>query len=166
MEELKLSSQESMEIWQGQFSRESFGKLRNLEIFQCHNISVVIPCSKQQGWNNLKRLTLGSCKSMKEVIQMEGVTVGETFPQLTEMHLEDLPMLTHLFGFGFRLRPILQNLHYLHVSECGNLINIISPSMAKRLVRVKMLSVTNCFMVKEIVGDDASTEEDERLVDL
>ena len=137
------------------------GKLRNLEIFQCHNISVVIPCSEQQGWNNLERLTLGSCKSVKEVIQMEGVTVGETFPQLTEMQLEDLPMLTHLFGFGFGLRPILQNLHYLHVSECGNLINIISPPMAKRLVRLKMLSVTNFCMVKEIVGDDASTEEDE-----
>ena len=67
---------------------------------------------------------------------MEGVTVGETFPQLIEMLLEDLPMLTHLFGFRFRLTPILQNLRYLHVSECGNLINIISPSMAKRLVRL------------------------------
>ena len=53
---------------------------------------------------------------------MEGVTVGETFPQLTEMLLEDLPMLTHVFGFRFRLTPILQNLRYLHVSECGNLI--------------------------------------------
>ena len=65
---------------------------------------------------------------------MERVTMGETFPQLTEMFLEDLLMLTHLFGFRFELMPILQNLRYLHVSECGNLINIISPSMAKRLV--------------------------------
>ena len=166
MEELKLSSQGSMEIWRGQFSWESFGKLRNLEIKECHGISVVVLCSKLQEGNDIEPLTLTSCNSVKEVIQMEGLTVGQIFPRLTEMHLQDLPLLTHIFvfgfGFGFKLRPVLQTLHSLHVSKCKNLINIVSPSLAERLVQLKKLSVTNCSMVKEIVGDDnASTEEED-----
>ena len=162
VEELKLRLRGTMEIWGGQFSRESFGKLRKLEIEDSPNISVVIPSRMLQILHNLKQLTLRSCNSVKEVIQVEGVVQYETLllPQLTEMHLEDLPMLTHLVGFGtfgIGSLQLLQNLHHLHVSECGKLINIVSPSMAKRLVQLKKLSITACSMVKEIVGDDDDT---------
>ena len=74
------------------------------------------------------------------------------------MYLEDLPMLRPLSWFG--LGKILQNLYYLQVSKCGNLINIISPSMAKILVQLKILSITSCSMVKEIGGDDDASEEE------
>ena len=43
-----------MEIWWGQFSRESFGKLRVLEIVACHDISLVIP-------HNIEQLIVRSC---------------------------------------------------------------------------------------------------------
>ena len=32
--------------------------------------------------------------------------------------------------------------------------------MAKRLVQLKILSITSCSMVKEIVGDDDASEEE------
>ena len=88
---------------------------------------------------------------------MEG-HAGETLPRLAIMYLEYLPMLRHLSGFG----SILQNLQSLHVSRCRNLINLVSPSMAKRLVQLKELTVRSCDKVKEIVeneGGEATGDE-------
>ena len=152
----------------GQFSGESIRQTKKLEIEDSPKISVVIPSSMLQVLHNLKQLTLRKCDSVKEVIHVEVVVQDETqvvLPQLTEMHLEDLLMLTHLVGFGtfgIRFPQLLQNLHHLHVSKCGMLINIVSPTMAKRLVQLKKLCIKDCSMVKEIVGDgdDSSTEEE------
>ena len=108
-----------MEIWWGQFSRESFGKLRVLEIEACHDISVVIPSSKLQALHNIEQLIVRSCNSVEKVIQVEGYA-GETLPRLTIMCLDDLPMLRHLSGLG----SILQNLQSLQVFRCRNLINL------------------------------------------
>ena len=49
MKDLKLSLKDPMEIWQDQYSRDQlWGKLRALEIKECHDISVAIPSSKLQ----------------------------------------------------------------------------------------------------------------------
>ena len=148
-----------MEILLSQFSRESFGKLRVLEIKACHDVLVVIPSSKLQVLHNLKQLIVRNCSSVKEVIQVEG-RVGETLPQLTIMYLENLPMLTHLSGFG----PFLQNLHSLQVSKCGKLINLVSPSMAKTLVQLEELTVSYCDEVKEIVENEGGEATDDKIV--
>ena len=100
-----------------------------------------------------------NCSSVKEVIQVEG-RVGETLPQLTIMYLENLPMLTHLSGFG----PFLQNLHSLQVSKCGKLINLVSPSMAKTLVQLEELTVSYCDEVKEIVENEGGEATDDKIV--
>ena len=107
-----------VEISWGQFSRESFGKLRVLEI-ACHDTSVVIPSSKLQALHNIEQLIVRSCYSVEKVIQVEGYA-GETLPRLTIMCLDDLPMLRHLSGLG----SILQNLQSLQVFRCRNLINL------------------------------------------
>ena len=101
-----------VEISWGQFSRESFGKLRVLEIEGWHDISVVIP-------HNIEQLIVRRCYSVEKVIQVEGYA-GETLPRLTIMCLDDLPMLRHLSGLG----SILQNLQSLQVFRCRNLINL------------------------------------------
>ncbi|XP_034707556.1 disease resistance protein At4g27190-like isoform X2 [Vitis riparia] len=156
VEELMLHFMGPMEIWRGQFSRESFGKLRVLEIKICERIPVVIPCSKLLVLQNLEQLNVQDCNSVEEVIQEEGLA-GETIPRLTKICLVSLPSLMHLSG----LQPILQNLHSLDVVDCGNLMNLASPSMAKRLVQLKELSITSCSMVKEIVGADVSEATDD-----
>ncbi|XP_034707550.1 probable disease resistance protein At4g27220 isoform X2 [Vitis riparia] len=156
VEELMLSFTGPMEIWRGQFSRESFGKLRVLMITMCEGIPVAIPCSKLPVLQNLEKLFVLNCNSVEEVIQEEGLA-GETIPRLTEIFLRSLPSLMHLSG----LQPILQNLHSLEVYGCDNLMNLVSPSMAKRLVQLKELSITDCSMVKEIVGADVTEATDD-----
>ncbi|XP_034707554.1 disease resistance protein SUMM2-like isoform X5 [Vitis riparia] len=156
VEELMLSFTGPMEIWRGQFSRDSFGKLRVLEIKMCEGIPVAIPCSKLPVLQNLEQLNVQDCDSVEEVIQEEGLA-GETIPRLTKICLVRLPSLMHLSG----LQPILQNLHSLKVDFCGNLMNLVSPSMAKRLVQLKVLYITYCSVMKEIVGADVSEATDD-----
>ncbi|XP_034707094.1 disease resistance protein At4g27190-like [Vitis riparia] len=152
VEALNLVFKGPVEIWCGQFSRESFGKLRVLEIEACHDISLVIP-------HTIEQLIVRRCDSVEKVIQVEG-HAGETLPRLTIMYLEDLPMLRHLSGLG----PILQNLQSLQVSRCRNLINLVSPSMAKRLVQLKELTVDYCDEVKEIVENEGGEATDDEIL--
>ncbi|KAL6323770.1 hypothetical protein AAG906_002238 [Vitis piasezkii] len=152
VEELELVFKGPVEISWGQFSRESFGKLRVLEIEVCHDISVVIP-------HNIEQLIVRRCYSVEKVIQVEGHG-GETLPRLTIMCLDDLPMLRHLSGLG----SILQNLQSLQVFHCDSLINLVSPSMAKRLVQLKELTVRYCGKVKEIVENEGGEATDDEIL--
>ncbi|KAL6324355.1 hypothetical protein AAG906_012959 [Vitis piasezkii] len=156
LEELRVGSKGLVEIWRGQYSSESFGKLRVLSIENCDDISVAIPCSKLPVLQNLEILKVSRCKSVEEVIQGEELA-GEKIPRLTNISLCALPTLMHLSS----LQPILQNLHSLEVFYCENLRNLASPSMAKRLVNLKNLWIAVCISVKEIVRDDGSEATDD-----
>ena len=151
-----MGSEGLVEIWRGQYSRDSFGKLRFLMIEDCNDISVAIPCSKLPVLQNLEQLEVCNCISVEEVIQGEEL-VGETIPRLTKINLISLPMLMDLSS----LQPILQNLHSLRVSWCENLRNLVSPSMVERLVNLKELCKLLCSSVKEIVRDDGSEATDD-----
>ncbi|XP_034680169.1 probable disease resistance protein At4g27220 [Vitis riparia] len=156
--ELLILKGSKMKIWQGQFSGESFCKLRVLKIKMCHNILVVIPCSRLPKLHNLKELYVSKCNSVKEVFQMKELVNQEyqveTLPRLTKMFLEDLPLLTYLSG----LVQIFENLHSLTVSGCGNLIYLVTSSIAKTLVQLKELIIEQCRSVKEIVGHEGGEE--------
>ena len=147
-----------MKIWQGQFSGESFCKLRVLRIEMCHNILIVIPCSRLPKLHNLKELYVSKCNSVKEVFQMKELVNREyqveTLPRLTKMFLEKLPLLTYLSG----LVQIFENLHSLTVHGCGNLIYLVTSSIAKTLVQLKELNIKQCKSVKEIVKHEGGEE--------
>ena len=147
-----------MKIWQGQFSGESFCKLGVLKIKMCHNILVVIPCSRLPKLHNLKELYVSECNSVKEVFQMKELVNQEyqveTLPRLTKMFLEDLPLLTYLSGFV----QIFENLHSLTVRGCGNLIYLVTSSIAKTLVQLKELTIEQCRSMKEIVKHEGGEE--------
>eukprot|EP00261_Vitis_vinifera_P039659 XP_019080902.1 PREDICTED: probable disease resistance protein At4g27220 isoform X2 [Vitis vinifera] len=156
--ELLILKGSTMKIWQGQFSGESFCKLRVLKIKMCHNILVVIPCSRLPKLHNLKELYVSKCNSVEEVFQMKELVNQEyqveTLPRLTKMFLEDLPLLTYLSG----LVQIFENLHSLTVHGCENLIYLVTSSIAKTLVQLKELTIEQCKLVKEIVGHEGGEE--------
>ncbi|XP_034707644.1 uncharacterized protein LOC117930941 isoform X2 [Vitis riparia] len=144
-----------MKIWQGQFSGESFCKLRLLKIRKCHDIFVVIPSNVLPKLYNLEELHVSKCNSVKEVFELVDKEYQvETLPRLTEMFLEDLPLLTYLSGLG----QILKNLHSIEVCGCGNLIYLVTSSMAKTLVQLKVLTIGKCESVEEIVRHEGGEE--------
>ena len=144
-----------MKIWQGQFSEESFCKLRLLKIRKCHDIFVVIPSNVLPKLHNLEELHVSKCNSVKEVFELVDKEYQvETLPRLTEMFLEDLPLLTYLSGLG----QIFKNLHSIEVRRCGNLIYLVTSSMAKTLVQLKVLIIEKCESVEEIVRHEGGEE--------
>ncbi|XP_034708972.1 uncharacterized protein LOC117932033 [Vitis riparia] len=70
------------------------------------------------------------------------------------MFLEDLPLLTYLSGLG----QIFKNLHSVEVRGCGNLIYLVTSSMAKTLVQLKVLTIEECKSVEEIVRYEEGEE--------
>ena len=121
----------------------------------CHDILVVIPCSMLPKLHNLKELSVSKCNSVKEVFKLVDKEYQvETLPRLTKMFLEDLPLLTYLSGLG----QIFKNLHSVNVHGCGNLIYLVTSSMAKTLVQLKVLTIEKCELVKEIVRHEGGEE--------
>lgn len=154
LEQLILNGSK-MKIWQGQFSGESFCKLRLLMIRECHDILVVIPSNVLPKLHNLEELHVSKCNSVKEVFELVDKEYQvETLPRLTAMFLEDLPLLTYLSGLG----QIFKNLHSLEVRGCGNLIYLVTSSMAKTLVQLKVLTIEKCESVEEIVRHEGGEE--------
>ena len=101
---------------------------------------------------------MSKCNSVKEVFQTKELVDREyqieTLTRLTKMFLEDLPLLTYLFGLG----QIFKNLHSLKVCGCGNLIYMMTSSMAKTSVQLKELTMEKCKSVKEIVRHEGGEE--------
>uniref|UniRef100_F6HU12 Disease resistance protein At4g27190-like leucine-rich repeats domain-containing protein n=1 Tax=Vitis vinifera TaxID=29760 RepID=F6HU12_VITVI len=144
-----------MKIWQGQFLGESFCKLRLLKIRKCHDILVVIPSNVLPKLHNLEELHVSKCNSVKEVFELVDKEYQvEALPRLTKMFLEDLPLLTYLSGLG----QIFKNLHSIEVHGCGNLIYLVTSSMAKTLVQLKVLTIEKCELVEEIVRHEGGEE--------
>ena len=123
-----------MKIWQGQFSGESFCKLRLLRIRECHDILVVIPSNVLPKLHNLEELHVNKCNSVKEVFEL----VDKEYQVETGQ--------------------IFKNLHSLEVRGCGNLIYLVTSSMAKTLVQLKVLTIEKCELVEEIVRHEGGEE--------
>ena len=99
-------------------------------------------------------------------------------PQLREVELFDLPLLTHLWKEDTQPSPILQNLENLElllcgelknlvpssisfqkltnleILECHGLISLVTSSTAKSLVQLKKMSVSECERITEVVAGE------------
>ncbi|XP_065850291.1 probable disease resistance protein At4g27220 [Euphorbia lathyris] len=80
----------------GQLETDSLGKLRFLEIRNCHSLKNLFPFSCHKCLPQLQKIEVESCDNMEAIVG-EG-SEGEVmeFPQLTSLKLEHLP---HLMGF-------------------------------------------------------------------
>ncbi|CBI22412.3 unnamed protein product, partial [Vitis vinifera] len=188
LEELRLGDNRDTEIWPEQFPVDSFPRLRVLHVHDYRDILVVIPSFMLQRLHNLEVLKVGSCSSVKEVFQLEGLdeeNQAKRLGRLREIELHDLPGLTRLWkensepgldlqsleslevwncGSLINLVPSsvsFQNLATLDVQSCGSLRSLISPSVAKSLVKLKTLKIGRSDMMEEVVANEGGEATDE-----
>ncbi|XP_021834583.1 disease resistance protein At4g27190-like [Prunus avium] len=114
-------------------------------------------------YDNLERLSIQSCKSLKVVFQLKGSKAVEShnvqaLNKLCYLSLYKLPSLMHVWetggsqhitGFG--------NLTFLSVSHCGGLRYLFLSTVAKLFVSLKDLKVGNCKKIKQVIAK-ADTE--------
>ena len=189
MKKLFLDHNNDTEIWQEQFSANSFPRLTVLDVHGYGNISVVIPSFMLQALHNVEELHVGDCRSVKEVFQLEGHEEEHQFKPfrwLRKLELWCLPRLMHLWKENNKPGPDLhsleslrvrncdslinlvpslvasfQNLATLDVRSCGSLRSMISPSVAKTLVKLQTLIARGSYMMEEIVANEGEEAVDE-----
>ena len=178
-----------IEIWQEQFSTNSFPRLTVLDVRGYGNISFVIPSFMLQGLHNVEEVHVGDCSSVKEVFQLEGLEEehqAKPLRRLRVLQLRLLPGLMHLWKENKKPGLDLQSLESLRVLECDSLINLvpssvesfqnlatldvrscgdlrslISPSIAKTLVKLETLIARGSSMIEEIVANKGEEAADE-----
>eukprot|EP00261_Vitis_vinifera_P026607 XP_010660109.2 PREDICTED: uncharacterized protein LOC100852821 [Vitis vinifera] len=188
LEQLTLGQNRDTEIWPKQFPVDSFPRLRVLYVYRNKDILVVIPSFMLQILHNLEVLHVGRCSSVKEVFQLEGLdeeNQAKRLGRLREIRLRDLPGLMHLWKENFKpgldlqsLESLVvwncvslinlvpssvsfQNLATLDVQSCGSLRSLISPSVAKSLVKLKTLKIGGSDMMEEVVAHEGGEATDE-----
>ncbi|XP_044477764.1 uncharacterized protein LOC123205033 isoform X2 [Mangifera indica] len=186
-EKLILSGKDVTLIWQEQFSEHQFSKVKILKIIKDESSN--IPIGILQRFNNLKKLVLRS-SSYKEIFLCEKDEKDVSMlTQIKELKLWGLFNLEYMWKEKSHLDSILQNLEMLHVNFCHNLfsimpssatfenlitlevwycdglINLVSSSTAKSLVRLEELRLLECKMMAEVVSSEGGTKAEEIVFD-
>lgn len=123
LEELRVEKMDNLrKIWHHQLDSESFRKLRNLKVIDCHQLMNIFPLNIVMGrrFERLEGLFVRWCNSIEEIIEVVAEEFPSTsssssrfdvFPQLISLELSNLPTLrsvsqgTHSFEW-----PMLKNL--------------------------------------------------------
>ncbi|POO03445.1 LRR domain containing protein [Trema orientale] len=138
---------------------DSFSKLEEIDVRHCKNLEKIIPSSMWSTLQKLTKLSIYNCEMVEEVFEIETRSnVEETTTQLRNLNLRDLPKPRHMWTKDPQDNHILfQNLKDIGLSDCPKLESLFPPSIAKGLLRLERLEISDCEMLKEIV----SKEEEE-----
>ncbi|XP_044482456.1 uncharacterized protein LOC123208895 isoform X2 [Mangifera indica] len=141
---------EVFELWNA--STKFTWKKQSKSLFISWDESAYIPLGHFQRFHNLKELKLICCdyREIKRQLDLQSLEV------LDVSHCQKLlsPLLSST--------PSFQNLKVLKVEGCHGLVNLTTPSMARSLVQLRELRISNCEMLIEILeneGDAMSSSE-------
>ncbi|XP_040998560.1 LOW QUALITY PROTEIN: disease resistance protein SUMM2-like [Juglans microcarpa x Juglans regia] len=115
-----------------------------------------------QSLENLEKLQALRCNSLEVIFELEGLNVEESnyiFSNLTELRLHFLKKLLHIWKKGPRDIKGFNNLILLTVEGCRSLKYLFTPSIAKLLVKLEEIDVTNCNEMEEIIAKESGDEE-------
>ncbi|XP_028122174.1 disease resistance protein SUMM2-like [Camellia sinensis] len=158
IEELTIRGMENlMEIWPGELE----AKLRKMTLAWCHKLSsILFPSNSIKGMQNLEVLEVKDCRSIGVAFDLEGLVwegmLDMALPSLKKVELRHLQKLTHVWKDNSPGIQGFQNLRSLVVNECDSLRNLFSYSLAKLLVKLQEIEVTECGMMESIIGNETN----------
>ncbi|XP_039172250.1 disease resistance protein RPS2 [Eucalyptus grandis] len=149
-------------IWNSQFPSD-LSNLKFLKVEDCAFLLCIIPSNLLIKLRNLEAITIERCWLIRDVFDLEGLTLSgevEILSRLTRLTLSDLPRLRYIWNKNPRRALCLQNLRVLKVKNCENLRFLFSFSMAKELQQIKEIEVASCKLLEELI-DVQEEESDE-----
>ncbi|MED6137117.1 hypothetical protein PIB30_061975 [Stylosanthes scabra] len=159
-------SQYFQDMWCGSLQvREScFSNLESLVVYQCDFLSEVIPANLIPFLNNMQKLEVQKCRSVKTIFGVKCLKKDRTLLpikfSLKELVLEKLPNLESIWNedpdgtFQFQL------LQEVRVDTCTSLTSLFPKSVAKDLHKLENLELKHCESLVEIIaGTEATPEE-------
>ncbi|KAL6285140.1 hypothetical protein ACE6H2_009530 [Prunus campanulata] len=152
----KLHVQNSDEVTAVINSSHAFPNLELLSLDKLVNLETVCCGQIAQPFQKLRYLTLWNLPKLIGLSSKGSTSVVST--EAEEIVLEnEIGGPTKLFMNGEVLMP---NLTSLVVDDCGGLRFLFPSSMARSLVQLKNLTISNCQIMEEIVPTNESSEED------
>ncbi|KAK8712587.1 hypothetical protein V6N13_147823 [Hibiscus sabdariffa] len=176
-------------IWQGlQIPADRyFPRLKVVKLIRLRKESTILSCFFKS-FSKIPELILSDA-SFSEIFPGKGFSGkkedGWMLDQLSKLSLSKLPELTDLWKESSQPQLVLQNLETLKILGCGRLKNLvpssvsfqslttlevskchgfiylITPSTAKSMGELKMMSITDCRLIEEIIA-----HEDNGLMDV
>ncbi|GKV44789.1 hypothetical protein SLEP1_g51947 [Rubroshorea leprosula] len=185
LEELSLSRHDIAVICERQFKEDLFFNVKVLKIHDhLDNESDVLPIRLLQRFCHLEELVVDFCNveelfpSKGEVEEQEKHIEIETLSRIKTLHLIGLPYLRRIWSrdssivlqnlgtllvymcdslISLSTSPAsFQNLVTLNISNCGAMVNLVSISIVQSLVQLERMTVSECYMLTEIVGNEGN----------
>ncbi|KAH9657273.1 nb-arc domain-containing protein [Citrus sinensis] len=133
-------------------------KLRILTVGECSHLSDTIPALLKHGLTNLEILYIGEL-GVQVVFQVEAIIAegqeNKLFPCLKTLQLEDLRELqVLLYHVGSTHNFSLQSLTFLRVDGCSMLRRLFSSALARNLLQLDELILSNCLELEQIIDED------------
>lgn len=160
-------------IWKDdqEFIADSFGKLEEISIFICENLMKVCSVDILARLGSLRSLDINSCDRLEQVFDFKRSvkTVEEgcdmTTTQLSNLSLYNLPNLKRVWSMdpSEGAFTIFQKLEQVFVCQCPSLKSMFPASVAKSLLQLKSLNLSDCDELMEVV---AKKEEREEMIDI
>ncbi|XP_061988559.1 uncharacterized protein LOC133707029 [Rosa rugosa] len=140
------------EIWNSQLSAESFCELKYLGVTGCHKLLRLVPTHMQNRLQKLECIYTSYCSSLEEIFEFRRLTVDDE---------GDAAALT-ISESRNQSRQAFQNLREISIFSCESLRTLLSPSIARGLVKLQRLKIKDCEKIEEIVAaaEGEETEDD------
>ncbi|CAL5351125.1 unnamed protein product [Camellia sinensis] len=142
--------------------KDGFKKLTELFLEDCQDLEYVIETTagvpvQQIAFPVLQSLHLDHLGKLKKICH--GQLPEEAFSALKELALEDLPALTHLWKGPTQLVR-LRNLTSLVLKRCDKLESMFSLSIARDLMQLQKLSVTECCKMEVLISSEEGDQNE------
>ncbi|KAL6212646.1 hypothetical protein ACLB2K_017864 [Fragaria x ananassa] len=152
------------EIWNNQLSAESFCELRTLWVEQCHQLLHLVPTHMQNRLQKLEYIVAKNCSSLKEIFEFRRLIVDDEGDATIISESGDQGAQINKMT-SFKQSPqAFQNLGGIYIRCCHRLRTLLSPSVARGLVKLQRLTIGECSSIKEVVvvaaAEGEETEDD------
>ncbi|KVH94910.1 probable disease resistance protein At4g27220 [Cynara cardunculus var. scolymus] len=157
---LSISKMKMKEIQKHLLPVSCFVSLRVMSFCKCDDLSSVVLSDLLRKPKGLKLLHLEDCHLVEIVFEIQKL-LTEGLPvlnNLSDLELESLPKMTHIWKHGPETFVGFQNLTKLSVASCHQLTYVLLPSIATILAHLQELSVTECQRMTVILKEGSQHE--------
>ncbi|XP_071741188.1 probable disease resistance protein At1g61300 [Rutidosis leptorrhynchoides] len=133
----------------------------SISLSKIENLNNVIPDLDQEGFINIERIGLVSCKNVTCVVDKcdwEGNANEKFLREVKRLSLVELDKLEVLWKCPDEFIS-LTNLVNLYIAVCGKLVRLFPMSVAQGLVSLKEVYIGSCRNLEEVIWGETETDE-------
>ncbi|KAL9356191.1 hypothetical protein Peur_049444 [Populus x canadensis] len=150
---LKLNTVIQLEEWVNTLLKST----EELHLQELKGVKSILNDLDGEDFPRLKHLHIQNCPGVQYIINSIRMGPRTAFLNLDSLFLENLDNLEKICH-GQLMAESLGNLRILKVESCHRLNNLFSVSMARRLVRLEEITISDCKIMEEVVAEESEND--------